>query len=129
MNLSEPGVQDSTVKIEQDPDSLALNNYLQSQESKNLYMTEAIAYYNLGASYEHLGGQKLQQALKSYEIAQTIAHIHMPHNHPLIATISDSVKKVQGRLKYNQTTHMLRGIIRFEKSVKNHMRSSNSPNK
>ena len=60
VTLSEPGVQDSTVKIEQDPDSLALNNYLQSQESKNLYMTEAIAYYNLGASYEHLGGQKLQ---------------------------------------------------------------------
>jgi hypothetical protein len=32
-------------------------------------MTEAIAYYNLGASYEHLGGSKLQQAVKSYEIA------------------------------------------------------------
>jgi hypothetical protein len=28
VTLSEPGVQDSTVKIEQDPDSLALNNYL-----------------------------------------------------------------------------------------------------
>ena len=55
VTLSEPGVQDSTVKIEQDPDSLALDNYLQSQESKNLYMTETIAYYNLGASYEHLG--------------------------------------------------------------------------
>ena len=25
------------------------------EASKNLYLTEAIAYYNLGASYEHLG--------------------------------------------------------------------------
>ena len=25
------------------------------EEAKNLYLTEAIAYYNLGASYEHLG--------------------------------------------------------------------------
>lgn len=82
-------------------------------------MTEAIAYYNLGASYEHLGGSKLQQAVKSYEIAQTIAVIHMPKSHPLIGTIADSLKKVYGKLKFQQTTHMLRGIIRNEKSVKN----------
>jgi hypothetical protein len=30
-----------------------------AEESKNLYLTEAIAYYNLGASYEHLGSSKL----------------------------------------------------------------------
>lgn len=59
VTLSDPGAPESAVKIEQDPDSQVLNNYLQSQESKNLYMTEAIAYYNLGASYEHLGGSKL----------------------------------------------------------------------
>jgi hypothetical protein len=33
-------------------------------EENNLYLTEAIAYYNLGAAYEHL--QKMEQAVKSY---------------------------------------------------------------
>jgi hypothetical protein len=58
--ISEPGVQESAVKVQEDSETQTLNNYLSSQESKNLYMTEAIAYYNLGASYEHLGGSKLQ---------------------------------------------------------------------
>lgn len=33
-------------------------------EESNLYLTEAIAYYNLGASYEHLN--KMINAVKSY---------------------------------------------------------------
>ena len=68
-----------------DPDTQLLNTKLkvQQEESKNLYLTEAIAYYNLGASYEHLGGAKLDEAIKSYEIAAQIAQLHLPQGHPL----------------------------------------------
>lgn len=61
-------------------------------EGQNLFQTEAIAYYNLGASYEHIGG--LEAAIKSYEIAASIVHVRFPPGHPLGKTIGESLEKV-----------------------------------
>jgi hypothetical protein len=85
-------------------------------------LTEAIAYYNLGASYEHLGSTKLDEAVRSYEIAEQIAKLHLPEGHPLGKTIHESLLKAQGRAKFNQTSHMMRGLIRKERAVKFQMK-------
>ena len=89
--------------LQDDPEKEALqtNLMMQGQESKNLYLTEAIAYYNLGASYEHLGSIKLDDAVRSYEISLQIAKLHLPQGHPLSKTIQESLLKVQGRAKFN----------------------------
>jgi len=87
-----------------------------------LYLTEAIAYYNLGAAYEHLGASRLDDAVRSYEIAEQIAKLHLPEGHPLGKTIHESLMKAQGRAKFNQTSHMMRGLIRKERAVKFQMK-------
>ncbi len=57
-------------------------------DENNLFLTEAMAYFNLAASYEHLN--KYESAIKSYEIAKHIALLHLGDHHPLYATISEN---------------------------------------
>lgn len=42
-----------------------------NKDDQNMYLTQAIAHYNLGASYEHLN--KMQDALSAYQTALNIA--------------------------------------------------------
>lgn len=42
--------------------------------------------------------------------------------HPLGKTIQDSLLKAQGKIKYSQTTSMLRGLLRKERAVKFQMK-------
>jgi tetratricopeptide (TPR) repeat protein len=58
-----------SIPLNQDLPSGDESRKLHGEESKNLYLTEAIAYYNLGASYEHLDGSHLEKAVQSYSIA------------------------------------------------------------
>ena len=67
---------------------------LEGEDTKNIYLTEAIAYYNLGASYEHLGGDKMEDSIKCYDIAWQISKAHLPKGHPLRKTIEDSLVTV-----------------------------------
>ncbi len=61
----------------------------------NLYMTEAIAYFNLAASFEHL--QQVQKAVKSFEVALEIAKVHLGKAHSLTKTIEDNLAKVHSK--------------------------------
>jgi len=78
----------------------------------NLYLTEAIAYYNLGASYEHLGESQLDASIKSYEIANSIAKLYLPRNHPLGKKIDDSLAQVNQRVHKINQMHLQRSNIR-----------------
>jgi hypothetical protein len=60
--------------------------------------------------------------VKSYEIAAQIAKLHLPIGHPLGKTIHESLLKAQGKVKFSQTTSMLRGLLRKERAVKFQMR-------
>ncbi|CDW80733.1 tpr domain containing protein [Stylonychia lemnae] len=95
----------------------------QKQEENNLYLTEAIAYYNLGASYEHI--LKVEQAVKSYQIAQQIYKIHLGDNHPLSITIEESLRKAQEKKKFSETSHIIRQFMRKEKATTNIFKNSN----
>ena len=61
-------------------------------------MTEAIAYYNLGASYEHLSNN--EKALKAYNLSLEIAKIHLGKDHVLTNTIFDSLEKAKDKFKF-----------------------------
>lgn len=82
----------SEVQIEKlDGGSSILEEQSQKMIENNLYLTEAIAYYNLAASYEHI--QQMKDALKAYLIANEIARKHLgPDNH-LTTIIAENLKK------------------------------------
>ena len=87
-------------------------------------MTEAIAYFNLAASFEHL--QQIPKAIKSYEVALEIAKVHLGKNHGLTHTINDNLDKVQSKQKSQETAHMLRNFMRKEKATSNIYRMNNT---
>lgn len=55
-----------------------------------------VAYFNLGAEFEHLG--ELKAAHESYTVAQTNAVAHLGKEHPLTVQIRDAVKAVGARI-------------------------------
>ena len=63
-----------------------------------MYLTETIAYFNLGASYEHIN--KMEKAIKSYQIALEIGKLKLGENHALTQTITDNLNKAREKEKY-----------------------------
>ena len=87
-------------------------------------MTEAIAYYNLGCSYEHM--LLKEKAIKSYSLALEICKIHLGRHHPLTVTIEDSLEKAQSKQKQQNTSHILRNYLRKERATSNIFRPTHA---
>ena len=65
----------------------------------NIFLTYAIANYNLGASLEHMNS--LPDAIASYKKALSIAEEHLGPEHALTSTIKENQEKAQQKLKMN----------------------------
>jgi len=92
-----------------------------SEEEKELqnhvFMNVAIAYYNLGANYEHT--QKQNSAIMSYKVALDHAEKYLDGEHSLIGLIKENLAIVEEKLKLAQTSHLMRDYIRKEKATAN----------
>lgn len=58
-----------------------------------IYITESIAYFNLGVNQEHL--KKWADALRFYNLALKVTEIHLPKGHALNATIEGHLEDVK----------------------------------
>ena len=59
----------------------------------NIYLTHSIAYYNLGASLEHMAN--LQESIRAYSKALSIAEEHLGPDHALTNTIKSNMEKAE----------------------------------
>ena len=83
------------MEIQQTP----VENKGETVRTNNLFLTHAIAYYNLGASLEHM--TNLNEAIESYQVALKIAESTLGEEHALSRTIRDNMIKAEEKKRSN----------------------------
>ena len=78
-------------------------------------MSVAIAYFNLGASYEHI--QEPKSALQAYKTAKDISVSHLGETHALSIAIIENLEIVDKKQRFNETMHIMRDFKRREQAT------------